>query len=168
MTSMSRHTLPSFPKRRKQKKLMELYATLSDGCCLRPMYEDDLAKIRCLSRDRGYCIKILEARNIRLHRKYFALINTAWECLDEQWRVKFRQNIDCFRRAITLLCGFTEPSFNPRTGEWTEIPRSISFESMSESEFQQLYDLTIRQLFLTFLPRDSARQKAFYAELKDY
>lgn len=150
-----------------KKPLMELFA-LSDGCCLRPMYDEDSSKLHCLSRQRGYRITVSEARNIRLHRKYFALINTAWECIDESWRTKFNDNIDCFRHSLTLLCGFTDPVFNPRTGEWTEVPRSISFERMSESEFRDLYDRTIRQLFITFLPEGSERQKSFYAGLKDY
>lgn len=146
---------------------MDLYA-LSDGCSLHPCSEDDLRLVKMLSRDRAYHVTISEARSIRLHRKYFSLINTAWECIDEEWRNRFRENRDNFRKSITLLAGFTDQYYNPATGEWYETPRSISFERMPESEFRQLYEQTIRVIYQYFLPMGSQRQKTFDEELKGY
>lgn len=145
---------------------MELYA-LRDGCSLLPCYDDDADKLRSLSAERPVFITIHEARSVRMHRRYFALVNTAWGCMAEGERRLFRDNLDCFRRSLTLLAGFTDPVYNARTGEWNEVPRSISFENMGEHEFRQLYEATIRVIFDRLIP-DSGRRDAFLLALHDF
>lgn len=147
---------------------MELYA-LRDGSSLRPCYDDDYDKFKSIKEGQPVHVTIAEARSIRFHRKYFALVSTAWECLDGRWRIRFRENLDNFRRTLTLLAGFTDPLYIPSTGEWVETPRSISFERMSEAEFRLLYDATLRVLCEQFLPTDTdGRQDAFLREISRF
>lgn len=146
---------------------MELYA-LRDGCSLRPCYDDDADKLRNIRNGRPVLITISEARSIRFHRRYFAMLNAAWDVLGEGNRKLFRENLDCFRRSLTVLAGFTDPVYNPRTGEWSEVPRSISFERMGEGEFRDLYDGTVRTLFECFIPNDCGRRAAFLSALSGF
>lgn len=145
---------------------MELYA-LRDGCSLHPCHDDDAERLRALHAGTPVLITVSEARNIRLHRRYFAMLNAAWSVLDESARHLFRDNEQCFRRSLTLLAGFTDPVFNPRTGEWLEVPRSISFEHMGETEFRQLYDATLRVIYERFAPAGE-RRDAFDRALHDF
>ncbi len=146
---------------------MELYA-LRDGCTLRPCYDEDAERLKSIRGGQPVHITIAEARSIRFHRKYFALINTAWECLDGRWRIRFRENTDNFRRTLTLLAGFTDQVYRPSNGEWYEVPRSISFERMSESEFRLLYNATLNVLCEQFLPESDGRRDTFFNELSRY
>lgn len=146
---------------------MEMYA-LRHGCELLPCYDDDAEKLKSIRDGQPVLVTIAEARSIRFHRKYFALVSTAWECLDERWRIRFRENLDNFRRTLTLLAGFTDQVYRPKSGEWVEAPRSISFERMSEAEFRLLYDATLNVLLGQFLPEESGRRDAFLDELSHF
>lgn len=147
---------------------MELYALrTADTGRLLPCFPEDAERIERLQRNKPYLITISESRNIRLHRKYFALINIAWGACGEEWRKRFR-NTDNFRRSITMLAGYTDPVYNPRTEEWIETPRSISFERMSEQEFERLYEDTLRIIREQFIPRNRLAREAFEEELKTF
>lgn len=147
---------------------MELYALrTADTERLLPCFPEDAEKLGRLQRNKPYLVTISESRNIRLHRKYFALINTAWGVCGESLRRKFRST-DNFRRSLTLLAGYTNPLYNPRTKEWIEIPRSISFERMSEQEFERLYEDTLRIIREQFIPRNKLARDAFEEELKNF
>ena len=146
---------------------MELYA-LRHGCQLLPCYDDDAEKLKSIRDGQPVLVTIAEARSIRFHRKYFALVSTAWECLDGRWRIRFRENLDNFRRTLTLLAGFTDQVYRPSSGEWLEVPRSISFERMSEAEFRQLYNATLNVLCEQFLPEADGRREALLNELAHF
>ena len=146
---------------------MEMYA-LRHGCELLPCYDDDAGKLKSIRDGQPVLVTIAEARSIRFHRKYFALVSTAWECLDGRWRIRFRENLDNFRRTLTLLAGFTDQVYLPSSGEWIETPRSISFERMSEAEFRLLYDATLNVLLGQFLPEADGRRDAFLNELSHF
>lgn len=144
-----------------------MYA-LRHGCELLPCYDDDAEKLKFIRDGQPVLVTIAEARSIRFHRKYFALVSTAWECLDGRWRIRFRENLENFRRTLTLLAGFTDQVYLPSSGEWIETPRSISFERMSEAEFRLLYDATLNVLLGQFLPEESGRRDAFLNELAHF
>ena len=81
-------------------------------------------------------------RNYQFHRKWFALINLAfdyWEPPDNQVGEK---NLERFRKDITILAGFYEQTVR-LDGETRTEAKSISFGSMSEDEFEELYNRTI-------------------------
>ncbi len=104
-----------------------------------PQYEDDLDEKRKLKLGEFYTAEIKVQRNVRFHRLFFALVKTAWEYLPEQASSGFR-DMDGFRKYLTVAAGYYEPFFSPVRGEWLEIPKSISFDKMDESEFRDLYE----------------------------
>ncbi|HEY5590648.1 MAG TPA: DUF1367 family protein [Paludibacter sp.] len=89
-------------------------------------------------------------RNVYFHRKYFALLNTTIYFLPEDEQFDRLRNIDYLRKEIMLLIGEVDihVSFD---GEMHMIPKSISFKSMDESKFQQIYSLSVNAILKTYL-----------------
>ncbi len=107
---------------------------------LKPCYDDDYEEKKKLKIGSYYTAEIKEHRNPKFHRKYFALINLAWEYLPEKTTKGFRDNKTLFRKYCEVAAGWCEPFYSPQTKTWQEIPKSISFENMDETEFSDLYD----------------------------
>lgn len=81
-------------------------------------------------------------RNPKFHRKAFALFNMAfdlWDAPELEYRGQpVAKNFDRFRRDLTILAGHYEAATNLR-GEVRLEAKSLSFGSMSEEEFAQVY-----------------------------
>ena len=86
-----------------------------------------------------------QPRNISFHRKFYALINMAFEN-QEQFN-----NLDHYRKYLTCKAGFYT-SYETNNGTFVEAD-SISFTSMDEIEFADLYskmlDVIIKELGIT-------------------
>lgn len=106
---------------------------------LMPMYDEDWEERRKLKPGEVYVAEIKPARNIRFHRLYFALIEAAWSLLPERTAAGFRTR-EGFRKYLEVAAGWYEPFYSPIRGEWLEVPKSISFSSMDETLFRQLYE----------------------------
>ena len=106
---------------------------------------DELAKVKTGAQLHG---KFTRMRNAVMHRRYFALLNYAFDVWSEiAPRVEYKgepvaPNFDVFRRNIAVLSGFYTPVFNLK-GELRMEAKSISFASMDELEFTTLYSKTI-------------------------
>lgn len=85
-----------------------------------------------------YTAEIKLARNYGFHRKFFALINCAWEFLDEKQTNGFR-TVENFRKYVEVAAGYCEPFYSPKLKRWVEIPKSIAFDKMDQAEFEDLY-----------------------------
>ncbi|MES2323242.1 MAG: DUF1367 family protein [Pseudomonadota bacterium] len=85
-------------------------------------------------------------RNPGLHRKWFALLNLAfehWEPATATYKGQVvGKNFDQFRNDITVLAGHFEMAVNLR-GETRLTAKSVSFSSMSQDDFDDLYNATI-------------------------
>lgn len=95
---------------------------------------------------------IKEFRNYNFLRKYFALINCAWEYLTEEQQAFFYNNKDSFRKSAEIAAGHCEQVFNRTRCEWLEIPKSVAFDKMTESEFSSLYERVRDVLYRLFIP----------------
>ena len=95
-------------------------------------------------------VTIKRVRNYRFHCKYFALVTLAFEhwepsVLEETGKERDTEpekNIDQFRKELTILAGYYD-TFYRLNGDIKIEAKSISFASMSEDEFEQLYSNTI-------------------------
>ena len=114
-----------------------------------PASEIDLALIEGkIGQGEAIRCKFSKARNLAFHRKYFALMNLAFE----HWNppidnIKYRgqpieKNFDKFRGDITIMAGFYTSTCNIK-GDVQLLPKSISFGSMNEDDFNDLYSKTI-------------------------
>lgn len=85
-------------------------------------------------------------RNPLFHRKYFALINFAYE----YWEPKtthekygeIEKNFDRYRNDLTILAGYWK-RVTRLNGDVRVEPQSISFAKMEQEEFEKLYSKTI-------------------------
>lgn len=75
-------------------------------------------------------------RNLKFHRKYFALINLVF---DNQEHFK---HIDDLRAELTIEAGYFDYYFTLQ-GEERKKAKSISFSAMGEDEFNLLYNTTV-------------------------
>ena len=90
-------------------------------------------------------------RNPAFHDKYMALLRCAWQFQNERVTEFFHEDFDCFRKTIAIATGWCEPVFNLTTNSWVEQAKSISFGSMGNDEFQELYERTKDVLYARFL-----------------
>lgn len=103
-----------------------------------PCGDDDYSEKKKLKIGETYNVEIKVARNVDFHRKYFALISYAWEFLNENEVERFRDK-DNFRKYVEIAAGHCEVIYHPRLQEFVEIPKSISFGSMDNTAFSDLY-----------------------------
>ena len=104
-----------------------------------PMGDDDFDEKKKLKLGQTYSVEIKVARNVDFHRKYFALIAYAWEFLNEQETATFKSK-DNFRKYLEMAAGHCDVIYHPRLQEFVEIPKSISFGSMDNTAFSELYE----------------------------
>lgn len=100
----------------------------------------------------GAAVKLscTQVRNYEFHKKYFALLNMAfdyWEPPENRATkvlvgVTPEKNFDRFRKDIAILAGFYNATYR-LNGLVRLEAKSISFHSMSEDEFEELYTKTI-------------------------
>ncbi len=86
-----------------------------------------------------YQVTISRPRNYEFHKKYFALINCAWEYLNEN-QVQFFKNINNFRKTMELAAGHSEMVYSINRKEFIEQVLSIAFDKMDNDQFQDLYN----------------------------
>jgi len=89
--------------------------------------------------------KISKPRNIQFHRKYFALLNHAFESYEptaEYRGVVIEKNFEYFREQIQIFAGYGYPVVNLK-GEIRYKSKSISFGSMAPEDFEKLYSSVI-------------------------
>ena len=129
---------------------MDIYCT-NTARGLVPNYDADYDSKKKLKIGETYKCKITKPRNYEFHRRYFALINCAFEYLDERQTDFFKNDVELFRKTVEIAAGNCELVYSIKRQEWIEIPKSISFSSMDDLEFQELYERVKGVLFDTFL-----------------
>lgn len=118
---------------------------------LRPMYDADYDEKKKLKVGTVYRATIRQPRNIDLHRKYFALINCAWEYQNERVQEFFHNSVDLFRKTVQVSAGYCERIFSIERKEWVDVPTSISFGKMDNTQFEELYSKVFDVLLQVFL-----------------
>ena len=103
-----------------------------------PYGDDDYEQKKKLKVGEAYTVDVKIMRNVDFHRKYFAMISYAWEFLNEKEAERFKDK-DCFRKYLEIAAGHCEVIYHPRLQEFVEIPKSISFSSMDNTAFSDLY-----------------------------
>lgn len=91
---------------------------------------------------------ITNPRNLRFFRKWWALVQVAFEMWEEigvratYKGEEVRPNFERFRKDVTILAGYHHPVVNLR-GEVRMEADSISFGNMDEETFEKLYNATL-------------------------
>lgn len=99
-----------------------------------PLYPSDFDEKKKLKLEEEYEVEVRLPRNYKFHKKYFALLNLAFE---NQERI---QNFDLFRKIILIETGYCESvEIDGKTHVFAD---SLSFNSMDETTFQDVYNKT--------------------------
>jgi hypothetical protein len=99
---------------------------------LKPVSDEDVKRLKKIGEGEIIEAEYKQQRNIRFHRKYFALIKLMWEN-DSLELTKER-----YRKEIELAAGYYD-QYQGFDGEVRKEPKSISFAKMEEHEFNTLY-----------------------------
>ena len=124
---------------------MELQLIKMPGGMLRPANQPDADSVKNIANGSILNAKIVQPRNPKFHRKFFAMLGfffELWEIPDdlEYKRIKPEKNYDQFRKDILIAAGFRELIVNIKN-ECRFVAKSISFASMGDDEFTEVYRL---------------------------
>lgn len=103
-----------------------------------PVGDDSYDSKKRLKVGTVYQAEIRLKRNYEFHKKYFALINCAWEYLPENQTNGFR-TVDIFRKWVEIQAGHCD-ILEFKNGDVMRLPKSISFDSIDNAEFSDLYE----------------------------
>ena len=106
-------------------------------------YDSDYEKAKKLKVNTEYQCEVKRPRNYEFHKKYFALINMVFENQEKYI------NIDHLRKDLTIASGFYTKRFDINDNEILE-PDSISFGSMKQDVFDDLYSKTLDAIVMYF------------------
>lgn len=102
-------------------------------------------------------VRVTRTRNYMFHRKWFALLQFAFDqwtphAVQTRHGVTPEKSMDRFRKDVTILAGFYEATYR-LNGDIRIEAKSISFASMSQEEFEELYSKSI-DVLLKLILRD--------------
>lgn len=120
--------------------------------------------IASLKLGNGASVEAKKARNVKFHRKFFALLQLAfdiWEPPGEKvWKgVPIRKDFERFREDITILSGHYDASYG-LDGEVKLTAKSISFANCDEHEFESVYQAVLDVVWEKILREANFRSKA--------
>lgn len=119
---------------------MKVYFVKNKGAFY-PANEESDEYFKKIKQDVVISCEMKRPRNYLNHKRYYALLQIVLE------NQEIFKNIDQLKDAIKLMVGHVKYTrvYNKRTKEWvlTEIPKSISFASMPEPEFQDYFSKSI-------------------------
>ena len=103
-----------------------------------PATDDDEKKASKIGAGEIIKVTCTNQRNVRFHRKFFALIKIAWDNLPEKFDGYFGTPED-LRRELIILAGFYK-EHKDFYGNVIKTPESMAFDKMDQEKFEQLYD----------------------------
>lgn len=133
---------------------------------LQPYSDDDYEQLRKVKVGSVVKAKIVMPRNVKFHRKFFALINAAWDCLTDRQRANLRSR-ETFREQLLITSGFSEPLYDINGRKFLERARSISFAKMDEPAFDEVYNRVLDTV-LTILVANNVPEDLFNNILQHY
>lgn len=103
---------------------------------------DDAGKdiLRKIKVGRTVKCEITQPRNLKFHRKFFALLNTVWAAAGD-WPTP-----DALLIELKLKLGLIDEITVRETGEVVKILGSISFAAMDQTTFDAFYERAIQAL----------------------
>ena len=107
---------------------------------LKPCYEDDFDEAKKLKIGAVYEADIKLQRNPRFHRLFMCLIKIGYAYLPGEIQDRYFKSSEGFRKSVIIAAGFTRVYYNIRKQSFEEEAESISFASMDEAKFRDVYD----------------------------
>ena len=121
---------------------MQIALIKMPGGMFRPANESDAEIVEKIANNRYVTADIKQVRNPAFHAKFFALLNFGYQYFEPEAQIirgmEAVKNFDRFREDVTILAGHREAVVNIKN-EVRYVAKSISFGSMDELEFNELY-----------------------------
>ena len=130
---------------------MEIILFKANGA-LHPLNDIEREKLTSFKQGEGVRVKMTRVRNYQFLKKYFALLNLAFDYWTPSDNLVGEKNFERFRKDIIILAGYYE-QYVRVDGSTRVEPKSIAFGSMSEDEFSDLYTKTIDAIIKHVLPQ---------------
>lgn len=108
-------------------------------------YDSDYELAKKIKPNEVYEYEFKKTRNIKFHRKFFALVNL---CFSNQ---ETFNNIEHLRKELIICAGHYELIFDLESGTQKKEALSISFASMDETAFNTLYNDVLNVICEKFL-----------------
>ena len=96
-----------------------------------PLFPADFDEKRKLKLGEDYQVEVTNPRNVGFHKKFFAMLNVGHE------NTSLDMPFETYRKYMIVKAGFFTAYQTPK-GIYYD-PNSISFASMSQDEFQEVY-----------------------------
>jgi hypothetical protein len=110
---------------------------------LKPAYNSDHDAFKKLKPDETYQAEITLPRNIKFHRKFFSLIKMIYA------NQEIYKNMDRLRKDLLKSAGYYD-EWADFHGEIHREAKSISFASMDQEEFDQMYNRILDEIVFNF------------------
>lgn len=122
---------------------MEIYLVKQLDNSFKVAYDSDYEKLKKIKAMKMVKCTITQPRNIGFHRKFFALIKMVYQNQEHY------NNSDDLRADLIVSAGFYEKRVT-FFGEEILKPKSISFASMKQDEFDELYSAVLDEIVKHF------------------
>ena len=96
-----------------------------------PLFPSDYDEKRKLKLGTDYQVEVTNPRNYKFHKKFYALVNLAYENSD------LNMPFETFRKYLIMKAGYFKAYDTPK-GTFYDA-ESISFAAMSQDKFEELY-----------------------------
>ena len=108
--------------------------------------ESSLDAMRKFKMGETYRANVVKPRNLKAHRKYWALVNLVYQ------NAEGYASAELVHAHLKLLAGRCSPVVSKATGETFLVPESISFSAMDEAEFQEFWARCIKAVCEHIIP----------------
>ena len=112
---------------------------IRQGFCLVPADDESMERFKKLKKADVLECDVKEYRNYEFHKKYFALINLAFE------NQEFYKDLNQFRKIMEMKSGYfdivpTDKGYN------LFIPKSIAYDKLNQVDFEELYNKVLNEI----------------------
>lgn len=115
-----------------------------------PAEDSDMKKCSRIGAGEVVRCKSVDQRNLQFHRKFFAMINLAWDNMPEKYDNHF-PTPEHLRKELIKRAGFYT-SYTDLKGNTQYLPESISFESMGQEKFEEVYNRVLDVIIRWLIP----------------
>lgn len=122
---------------------MEIYFVKTLNGSFKPAYDSDYENAKKLPLNEPFPMTYVKKRNVKFHRKLFALINMVYQNQERY------NNYEELRKHLTVASGYFNLTYDLEGVEQKEA-KSISFASMDEIEFNALYSAVVDTIIKYF------------------
>ena len=122
---------------------MKVYLVKQGDNSFKVAHNSDYESIKKIKLGKTVLCEITQPRNIGFHNKFFALINMVYNNQEHY------NNSEQLRKDLIISAGFYDTHVTV-WGEEVQTAKSISFGSMKEDEFKELYNRVLDEIIKHF------------------